>query len=102
MKTEDQNTEDNQNIEYSIKSASSSINSDIFSIDGLSEEISLERSLDHKRGQFVTVTTIDPDIPEQDKIRNFTISENKNQVSSIEKSSRILDLVNLHNCDTIQ
>ena len=144
--TEDENTEDNEIMQYSIKSASSSIDSDIFSIDRLSEEISLERSLDHKRqgmhrfivtatdkgpvpdtgkamvlvnvsnsndnspvsdtaqrGQFVgKVTAIDPDIPDQNKMKYSIMGENKNQVSSIEKSSRILDLVNLHNCDTIQ
>ena len=56
-----------------------------------------------QRGQFVgKVTAIDPDIPEQDKMRYSTIGENKNQVSSIEESSKILDLVNLHNFDTIQ
>ena len=53
-----------------------------------------------QRGQFVgKVTAIDPDISNQDKMRYAIISENKNQVSSIKKSSRILDLVNLHNCD---
>ena len=156
IKAKDQNTEDNQNIEYSIKSASSSNDSDIFSINRLSEEISLKRSLDHERqvmhhfivtatdkgpvpntgeamvlvnvsdsndnspvfeeenysfvlsdtaqrGQFVgKVTAINPDISDQDKMRYSIIGGNKNQVFSIEKSSKVISLGNIHNFDTIQ
>ena len=43
IKARDQDTGDNQNIEYSIKSASSSNDSDVFSINRVSEKTSLKR-----------------------------------------------------------
>ena len=61
VKARDQDTGDNQNIEYSIKSASSSNDSDVFSINRLSGEISLKRSLDHERQvmhNFIVTATI--------------------------------------------
>ena len=150
VKARDQDTGDIPNI----KSASSSNDSDVFSINRLSEETSLKRSLDHERqvmhhfivtatdkgpvpntgeamvlvnvsdsndnppvfeeenysfvlsdtaqrGQFVgKVTAINPNISYQDKMRYSIIGGNKNQVFSIEESSEIISLVNLHNFDT--